>query len=136
MIDANKDFIEEASVYLGDENTKRVQKFYVSGLESFFPEPNKYDCIWFQWVLGYLKDNDLIELFKRCKNALKPNGLCIMKDNVSKSKVEYDEIDNCYTRPRQLYIDIIHKSRMHIILDDKQLNFPSELYDVRIIAFK
>ena len=118
------------------DNALRVQNFYISGLEDFMPEESKYDCIWFQWVLGYLKDDDLVKLFKRCKKALKPNGICVMKDNVSKLVVEFDKIDNCYTRPRQSFLDIIHKAKMRIISDDKQLNFPAELYDVRLIAFK
>ena len=136
MVDVNKGFIEEAKNYLGGENVTRVKNFYVSGLESFIPEENKYDCIWFQWVLGYLKDDDLIKLFRRCKKALRPNGVCVMKDNVAKSVVEFDALDNCYTRPRQTFLDIIHKANMCVIADDRQKNFPSELYEVRLIVFK
>ncbi len=136
MVDVNKDFIQEAKNYLGEENVERIEKFYISGLETFIPEEKKYDCIWVQWVLGYLRDDDLVRLFRRCKKALKPNGICVMKDNVAQSKVEFDELDNCYTRTRQDFLDIIHRAKMRVISDDKQLNFPPELYEIRIIAFK
>jgi transposase len=39
-------------------------------------------------------------------------------------------------REAQQRLDIIHKAKMRIIYYDKQLNFPAELYDVRLIAFK
>jgi hypothetical protein len=35
-----------------------------------------------------------LKLFKTCKKALKPNGICVMKDNVSKLVVEFDKIDD------------------------------------------
>jgi protein N-terminal methyltransferase len=46
MVEVTKNFIDQATSYLGEELSKRVQKFHNCGLESFYPEPNKYDCIW------------------------------------------------------------------------------------------
>ncbi len=46
MVEVTKNFIDQATSYLGEELTKRVKKFHNCGLESFYPEPNKYDCIW------------------------------------------------------------------------------------------
>ncbi len=89
-----------------------------------------------QWVLGYLTDNDLVDFFKRCKLALKPNGLIILKENLAQEKPEFDESDSSWTRTRQSYINIIHKAGLHLIKDEKQRKFPSELYEVRLFAFK
>jgi protein N-terminal methyltransferase len=136
MVDVTDNFINQAQLYLGEEDSKRVAKFHCTGLQSFYPEPNKYDCIWMQWVLGYLKDSDLVDFFKRCKKALKPNGICVLKENITKAATEFDDTDSSYTRTRSDYLNLIHKADMNILRDEKQRNFPAELYEVRIIAFK
>ncbi len=53
----------------------------MSGLQDF-KFSRKYDCIWVQWVLGNLTDEDLGLLLQRCKAALTPKGLIIIKENV------------------------------------------------------
>jgi 2-polyprenyl-3-methyl-5-hydroxy-6-metoxy-1,4-benzoquinol methylase len=52
MVDVTPNFIAEASKYLGENDLKRVSKFHCCGLQKFYPEINKYDCIWIQWVAG------------------------------------------------------------------------------------
>jgi protein N-terminal methyltransferase len=135
MVDVTESFIEKAKEYLGQE-AKLVRNFFVSGLESFIPERNTYDCIWIQWVTGYLDDKDLMDFFKRCKSALKPNGLCVLKDNVSRGEREFDKEDSSYTRPLQEILNLILKADMTIVANEKQTKFPAELYEVRLIAFK
>lgn len=73
---------------------------------------------------------------KRCKQALKPNGIIILKENLSQKEVEFDEEDSSVTRPRQEYINIIHKAGMHIVKEERQRKFPVGLYEVRLFAFK
>ncbi|CAF0857933.1 unnamed protein product [Brachionus calyciflorus] len=136
MVDVTEGFISEAKNYIGQEDSKRIAKFHVCGLQNFYPEVSKYDCIWIQWVLGYLTDSDLVDFLKRCKLALKPNGICFIKENLSKDEREFDEEDSSYTRTKQEYVNIIHKAGMHLIKDEKQRNFPKELYEVRLFAFK
>lgn len=34
------------------------------GLQDFSPAPDSYDCIWIQWVVGHLPDNDYISFFR------------------------------------------------------------------------
>ena len=46
MVEVVKSFIDQATSYLGKKLSKRVKKFYNLGLENFYPESNKYDCIW------------------------------------------------------------------------------------------
>ncbi len=82
-----------------------------------------------------MTDADLVDFFKRCKAALKPNGVCILKENLTKAEYDFDELDSSFTRPRQAYLNLIHKSGMHLIRDEKQRKFPSDLYEVRLFAF-
>ena len=136
MIDVTEGFINESKKFLGEEDSKRIAKFHVCGLQNFYPEINKYDLIWIQWVLGYLKDNDLVDFFKRCKLALKPNGVIVLKENVSVSEPEWDEADSSWTRPRQAYLNLIHKADMVVLREERQRKFPDEIYEVRFMAFK
>ncbi len=58
--DACDTFVQTAREYLGEEDAKRVLAFHTSGLESFYPDAGRFDCIWIQWVTGYLSDADLV----------------------------------------------------------------------------
>ncbi|CAH2316332.1 N-terminal Xaa-Pro-Lys N-methyltransferase 1 [Pelobates cultripes] len=56
MVDITDDFLSKAKSYLG-EDAKRIGNFYCCGLQEFTPEPNRYDLIWIQWVIG--KETDV-----------------------------------------------------------------------------
>ena len=84
----------------------------------------------------YSSDDDLVEFFRRCKLALKSNGVCILKENFSEKKEELDFLDNSVTRPKKLYLKLIRKAGMRVFKEEKQQNFPLELYTVRILMFK
>lgn len=51
MVDVTEDFLVKAKTYLGEEG-KRVRNYFCCGLQDFSPEPNSYDVIWIQWVIG------------------------------------------------------------------------------------
>ena len=83
-----------------------------------------------------MSDNDAIDFLKRCRKALKQNGIIIFKDNIASKNTEFEPTDSSWIRTRQAYIDIIHKSGLNLIKDDKQLNLPSDVYDVILFAVK
>jgi protein N-terminal methyltransferase len=58
-----------------------MRNFLVCGLQDFTPAAGAYDVIWMQWVLGHLPDNDLVDLWVRCKSGLKPGGFLVVKEN-------------------------------------------------------
>lgn len=49
--------------------------------KNFKPEPNTYDIIWIQWVVGHLHDLDFIAFFRQCVRGLTPDGVVVLKDN-------------------------------------------------------
>lgn len=51
MVDVTEDFLVKAKTYLGEEG-KRVRNYFCCGLQDFSPEPQSYDVIWIQWVIG------------------------------------------------------------------------------------
>ena len=107
MCDATENFLIEAKKYLGPQDSERVLNFHCCRLQNFYPEGQTYDCIWIQWVLDYLQDNDLIEFLKRCKLALKPKGFCVLKENISKNKDELCVADSSCKRSMKKYSEII-----------------------------
>ena len=60
----------------------RVERFIVETMQSFIPEAARYDVIWIQWCIGCLTDDDLVAFLGRCRDALAPDGLIVIKDNV------------------------------------------------------
>ena len=79
----------------------QVGNVFTSKLEDLRLPENRYSLIWNQWVLLYLSDPDLVSFLSRCKEALKPDGLLCLKENVilgPRGKAERDEEDNSVTR--------------------------------------
>lgn len=70
------------------------------GLEKWHPKPGRrYDLVWVQWCVGHLTDNQLVQLLVRCRDALNPRGLVVIKENLSTTGADvFDEEDSSVTR--------------------------------------
>ncbi|XP_055533787.1 N-terminal Xaa-Pro-Lys N-methyltransferase 1 [Wyeomyia smithii] len=107
------------------------------GLQDFTPEEGKYDVIWSQWVLGHLTDDDIVEFFARCLRGLKKNGLMVLKENFTAGPhVEPDRQDSSVTRPLPWMKKLLHKGGFRVIKEQKQKDFPKDLYPVYMLALK
>jgi len=136
MVELNGDFIEQAKTeFAALPDGSKLDRCFVSGLQDFTPNPGEYDVIWSQWVLGHLTDDHLVEFFRRCKAGLAPNGMMVVKENVSKN-LEFDDLDSSFTRPLSLLKDLIHRSGFRILKDEKQKKFPKDLFEVRMLALQ
>ena len=67
LLEPADNMIEKARETL--EKNEKMGKFYHCSMQDFEFE-QKYDCIWFQWVIGHLTDKDAVEHLTKCKNAL------------------------------------------------------------------
>ena len=73
------------------------------GLESFNYE-HRYDCVWVQWCLCYLTDNDLVEFLEKTKKTGLvqsddgKTGLVFVKENVAAGEFIVDKTDNSIMR--------------------------------------
>ncbi|XP_022123118.1 N-terminal Xaa-Pro-Lys N-methyltransferase 1-A [Pieris rapae] len=133
VIEPDKKFLTELLNYVG-EDSKKVGTLYHSSLQNFQPE-RKYDVIWNQWVLGYLKDEDLVSYLITCRKSLTKNGVIIVKENVTSSGfTEPDEADSSITRCLKQYITIFKKANLKRIKQCKQTNFPNGIYPVYMFA--
>lgn len=134
LLDQNQTFLDESVDYINEDN-KRVENRLCMGLQDFTSEAGRYDVIWCQWVLMQLRDDDVVEFFRRCKAALCKNGLLILKENITSSgEIEIDETDSSVARSLKLLRLLIHKAGFQIVKEQRQQKFPKELYEVRMFA--
>ena len=64
------------------EGNPRVGEFVNADLKQI-EFKHKYDVIWVQMVSGYFDDEELVEFYKKCKDALTTEGVVVFKDFIS-----------------------------------------------------
>jgi len=134
LVDQNPKFIEEAKVQLQAKDN--IENFFVSGLQDFEPQPNRYDVIWIQWVVGQLQDDHFVGFLQKCQKALAPNGSIVVKDNVSRKGFIIDNEDSSVTRSRDHMVAIFRESGLKIVKEKTQEGFPRELFPVIMFALQ
>ncbi|KAM9102550.1 LOW QUALITY PROTEIN: N-terminal Xaa-Pro-Lys N-methyltransferase 1-like [Sarcophilus harrisii] len=134
MVDVTEDFLIKAKTYLGEEG-RRVRNYFCCGLQDFSPEPNSYDVIWIQWVIGHLTDQHLDE-FLRCKEGLRPNGIIVIKDNMAQEGVIMDDGDSSVCRDQEVVRRIVCHAGLNLLAEERQENFPDEIYQVYSFAMR
>ncbi|XP_063796366.1 N-terminal Xaa-Pro-Lys N-methyltransferase 2 [Pseudophryne corroboree] len=133
LVDMTESFLEEAQNYL-EEEADRVETLYCYCLQDFTPATRKYDVIWMQWVSGHLTDKDLLVFLLRCKNSVKDNGVIIIKDNVARQGCVLDPIDSSVIREIHVLRNIIEKTGMSILAEERQQGFPDLCVPIWMIA--
>ncbi|CAB1424711.1 unnamed protein product [Pleuronectes platessa] len=135
LVDVTQEFLDRAKTYL-EEDSKRVGHYFCSGLQDFVPERGRYDVIWIQWVIGHLTDAHLVEFLRRCQGALRPNGLILIKDNMSYEGVVPDEVDSSVCRELPMVRGLVSRAGLRIVHEEQQLDFPKEIYQVHTLALR
>ncbi|XP_069825056.1 N-terminal Xaa-Pro-Lys N-methyltransferase 2 [Dendropsophus ebraccatus] len=135
LVDMTESFLEEAQNYLEDV-AERVETLYCYCLQDFTPPARKYNVIWMQWVSGHLTDKDLFEFLIRCRNSLKDNGVIILKDNVGREGCRLDPVDSSVIRDMNILRNIIEKTGMSIIAEEKQPGFPDTCVPIWMFAIQ
>lgn len=77
IVEQSPRLLAAAPEYIGEMSSRAT--YIVQKLQDFAPEPNSYDAIWIQWVLGHLHDHDVIQFYRRCAKGLRPGGVIILK---------------------------------------------------------
>lgn len=85
---------------------------------------------------GHLTDSHLVEFLRRCQKGLRPNGLIIIKDNVSYEGVVPDEVDSSVCRDLEIVRSLVSRAGLQIVHEEQQLNFPQEIYQVHTLALR
>lgn len=133
LVEQDPAFVAQARTAL--EAHSHMGNFYCSGLQSFEPEADTYDVIWCQWVLGHLKDDDLIQFLQRCIRGIKENGIIVIKENATTStELDEDSTDSSVTRPLDHLCRLLQEAGLRCVKQKRQENFPHGLYPVYMIA--
>lgn len=113
-----------------------VGRSYQCGLQDFRPEPQRYHCIWVQWCLLYLTDEDVLAFFDRAARSLREDGVIVVKENICKEGFVVDKDDSSLTRSNTYMLDLFRQANMQLLYNVKQKNFPKELFEVRMYVLK
>ena len=64
VVEPVEHFLQQARADLG--KLGHVGDFHLVGLEAFDAAANTYDCVWVQWVIGHLVDDDMVAFLQEC----------------------------------------------------------------------
>jgi len=85
LVDGSDHWLQQAKRDLGKKRAARCtfSRLQLQDAAAGVPWQHDqcYDIIWIQWVLQYLTDDDAITLLKRCKEAVSPCGVIVVKEN-------------------------------------------------------
>ncbi|KAJ5096001.1 DUF858 domain-containing protein [Penicillium alfredii] len=117
-----------------------VGDVYVTGLEAWTPS-KQYDLVWNQWCVGHLTDAQLVEYLVRCRDALSPAGVIVVKENMSTDpdgEDVYDELDSSVTRTDDKFRELFKTAGLNLIKTEEQSGFPAslKLFPVRFYALR
>lgn len=139
LLEQSQVFLDRVTEYIGQANVNRIGNKYCHSLQSFVPDDNTvYDCVWLQWVTGYLTDVEFVEFLVKMSKTLHPDhGVIIIKDNTTRGDDEDTDMnDSSVTRPKNVMLDIFKKAGLQVVLEQRQLKLPRGLYPVYMFALK
>lgn len=134
LVEQNPQFVAAARKLLG--GSAAVGEFYTEGLQTFAPAAGTYDVIWVQWVLGHLTDADLVAFFRRCKAGLRPNGIVVVKENVTGPRAVVDEEDHSVTRTEAQLRAAFADAGLKVLKTATQTGFPPDIFPVLMFALE
>lgn len=136
LFEQSQRLVDEAPAYIGKPDSDRVV-CTAQVLQDFKPEPDTYDVIWIQWVIGHLHDLDFITFFRNAARGLKKNGIIILKDNCTESLTfNFDNDDSSVVRAPAYMRLLFHLAGLNIVLEQVQQDFPEELCPVHMFALE
>ena len=129
-------YIEKAKHFV---DSPQAKEFFECSLQEFeFPQ-GRYDVVWAQWCVLYLTDADLVKFIQDGLNALKKNGVLVIKENVitdSTMGFHVDRDDNSLMRPSHHYKRLFKEAGAELLLEMDQTHFPSALFPVKLYALR
>lgn len=141
----NVHLVEVSEHLLGQARTQlaahgaRVE-YEQASLREFAPTADSYNLVWAQWVLGHLTDTDVVGLLSRCRAALRPDGIVVVKDNTA-APSDCDQgggrylldIENAAViRTHAHFRSIFKLAGLRLVRSEVQQNFPEDLHPVRM----
>ncbi|KAI5630719.1 adoMet dependent proline di-methyltransferase domain-containing protein [Phthorimaea operculella] len=113
LVEQNEQFADAALHFMQQNHRDKLGTMYKMKVQDFHPD-TYYDVIWIQWLLMYLTDRDAISLLNRCRLALKPNGVIILKENVSAEKW-FDAEEASMARTYEGLMVLVRAARLRVL---------------------
>jgi len=133
LVEQSPRLLRASASYIGEESSRT--SCVCTSLQEFKPEPNSYDLIWIQWVVGHLHDLDFIEFFQNCVKGLTPHGVVVLKDNtVDEWTFVVDRADSSITRNSDYSRVLFEMAGVDVLLEVRQQDFPDDLNPINMFA--
>lgn len=133
LVEQSPRLLEASANYIGEDSSRTT--CICTSLQEFKPEPNTYDMIWIQWVVGHLHDADFVAFFRNCIQGLTEHGVVVLKDNtVEDWTFVVDKADSSITRCSNYSRILFDMAEVDVLLEEKQKDFPSELNPINMFA--
>lgn len=133
LVEMNKNFVEFGKQFFKDN--KKIKDFYCSVLQEFKFE-KKYDCIWIQWCIENLEDDDLDIFLTNCCKNIQDNGLMVIKENITDKGNFYSSEDFSKIRSDRIYKEIFERNGFSIVKHFHHPNWPKDLMKVSVFVLK
>lgn len=133
LVEMNENFVNYAKDFFSQN--EKVKEIYCSSLQDFNFE-KKYDCIWVQWCVENLEDDDLDKFLINCHNSLEDDGLVIVKENISPQGVYFSKVDFSKIRSDRIFQQIFIRNGFKIIKHFHHPNWPEDLLKVSTFVLK
>ncbi|KAJ8609715.1 hypothetical protein CTAYLR_008448 [Chrysophaeum taylorii] len=141
LLRAAPDYVAQPDELGGGEECAAQCRFVRAAMQEWRPAAT-YDVVWVQWSVGHLTDVDFVAFLVRCRDALAPNGIVVVKDNVLHTKCSDDDAfyvdddDRSICRSLAYYRSVFDEAEAQVILERKQPvepandAFPNDIYPV------
>lgn len=140
LLEPVKPFVEQMQRELAPVAQKhKLGTIYDIGMQDWVcdgSKAGKYWLVWCQWCVGQLPDEELVQFWIRCKDALMPNGTLIVKENIAPGEDVFDPTDSSVTRSDAKFRDLFERAGFKLIASDVQKGLPRELFPVRMYCLK
>lgn len=133
LVEMNKNFVEYGKLFF--KENQKIKEFYCAALQEFKFE-KKYDCIWIQWCVENLEDDDLDIFLQNCNKNIEDDGLIIVKENITQQGNYFSSEDFSKVRSDKSFKEIFIKNGFNIVKHFHHPNWPKDLMKVSVFVLK
>jgi len=131
LVEMNSNFVNFAKSYFKENH--KIKGFYCSSLQEFQFEKS-YDCIWVQWCLENLEDDDLKIFLSNCHKNIKDDGLVIIKENITQKGSYLSSEDFSKVRSDKIFKEFFQQNGFKIFKHFHHPNWPKDLMKVSVFV--
>ena len=133
FLEKEEKFCSEIKLNLAESG--KIGVIYNKSIQNFVFE-TKYDCIWAQWCLEYLTDEELVAFLGLAGEFLEKDGKIVVKENILMEKKRVVSQDGAEIRNIFDYKRFINEAELKIVKEFYHPNWPSDLEKVMVYVLR